>query len=78
MWVSDETSIEKVTNLINETAGPLLRRVTLFDEFSKEGKTSFAFRLVFQSSDKTLTDIEVESQMDNVYKSVLNQGWEVR
>ena len=32
----------------------------IFDSFSKEGKTSYAFRFIFQSFDKTLTDAEVE------------------
>ncbi|MEI6022376.1 MAG: phenylalanine--tRNA ligase subunit beta [bacterium] len=32
----------------------------MFDSFSKEDKTSYAFRFIFQSFEKTLTDAEVE------------------
>jgi phenylalanyl-tRNA synthetase beta chain len=78
MWVDGSVDIETVTSLIKEAAGSLLKRITLFDEFSKEGRTSYAFRLVFQSSEKTLTDSEVETYMDCVYKTVANQGWEGR
>jgi phenylalanyl-tRNA synthetase beta subunit len=34
----------------------------MFDTFTKEGKTSYAYRFVFQSFEKTLTDIEVDIQ----------------
>jgi phenylalanyl-tRNA synthetase beta chain len=41
-------------------AGPLLRRLTLFDVFRfPDGRRSLAWRLVFQAADRTLTDDEV-------------------
>jgi phenylalanyl-tRNA synthetase beta chain len=78
LWVSDETRPADVFMLINEHAGALRVRTTLFDTFSKEGRTSFAFRLVFQAPDRTLTDTEVNNEMAPVYQAVAEQGWEVR
>lgn len=82
MWVSnspgDCSTKEDVEQVLNRYAGPLRVRTTLFDEFSKDDKVSFAFRLVFQSEEKTLTDEEVNAVMDEVYKAVADKGWEVR
>ena len=78
MWVDSSVEREKVSDLIKANAGTLCQKVTLFDEFTKEGKVSYAFRLVFQSFDKTLTDSEVEPFMDAVYKAVREAGFETR
>ncbi len=78
MWVDSKTTASVVMGVIENTAGPLLYRTTLFDEFTKDGKISYAFRLVFQSTEKTLTDDEVQSYMELIYKNVQNQGWETR
>lgn len=78
LWVSNETRPADVLMLLNEHAGALRVRTTLFDTFSKAGRTSFAFRLVFQASDRTLTDAEVNEAMIPVYQAVAEQGWEVR
>jgi phenylalanyl-tRNA synthetase beta subunit len=78
LWVaSDEEAIEVATVLVG-AAGELLVRHTLFDTFEKEGRTSYAFRLVFQSNVRTLTDSEVNGIMEHVYKAVTEQGWEAR
>ena len=57
LWVPeglDSTEVQKViTENINEL---VVKGPDLFDAFTKEGKTSYAFRLVFQSFEKTLTD----------------------
>jgi len=43
-------------------AGPLLRELTLFDVFRfPDGRRSLAWRLVFQASDRTLTDNEINA-----------------
>jgi phenylalanyl-tRNA synthetase beta subunit len=56
----------------------LLVRHALFDEFKKEGKVSYAFRMVFQSMDRTLTDDEANKIMESVNAEVKGKGWEVR
>ncbi len=78
MWVPEAVTAESVAALLKAQAGPLCVRVTHVDTFGKDGKMSLAFRLVFQSSEKTLTDSEVQIHMDDLYKTVANQGWEAR
>ena len=50
----------------------------IFDSFEKDNKKSLAYRMIFQASDRTLTDTEVASVMDQVYSAVKARGWEVR
>ena len=78
MWVPESTSVKDVESNLVAEAGPLCVRITHVDTFTKEGRTSLAFRLVFQSTLKTLTLEEVDLYMDKVYKSVATQGWEAR
>jgi len=43
-----------------------------------EQKISYAFRLVFQSAGRTLTDGEVNKIMAEVYKGLADRGWQAR
>jgi phenylalanyl-tRNA synthetase beta subunit len=57
----------------------LLKRIDQFDTFTKDGKTSYAFRLVFLSDDRTLTDEEVSGYMESVTDTLnAEDGWQVR
>lgn len=78
MWVEKEVTIDDVENILNDSAGPLRVRTTFIDEFTKDGRTSLAFRLVFQADDRTLTDDEINKVMDKIYSVVEKKGWEVR
>jgi phenylalanyl-tRNA synthetase beta chain len=78
MWVSGDVPREEVEDVIKKVAGPLCVKLTIFDEFTKDGRTSYAFRLVFQAFDKTLTDVEVEPYMQVVYASAREAGFETR
>lgn len=82
MWVSDSTTWESVNTLCSQVGNPLVARIDLFDTFSKEidgiKKTSFAFRFVFQSFEKTLTDDEVNEMMKPYYEVFKGKGYEVR
>jgi len=78
MWVPAETVSTDVAATLKDHAGPVCVRIDLFDEFKKEDKVSYAFRLVFQSSEKTLTDDEINAEMENVYSAVKSKGWTVR
>lgn len=78
LWVPEGESAGDVLRVIRASAGELIVRSEKFDEFKKVGRTSFAFRLVFQSFDKTLTDGEVNERMESVYGAVKAKGWEVR
>ncbi len=58
---------------------PALQRIEFFDEFVKGDKKSLAFRLVFQSHERTLTDEEVNRSMEEkIYPAVKAKGWQVR
>jgi len=78
LWVPTGTVAEDVHDVILKAAGDLVVRSAKFDEFKKGDKTSYAFRLIFQSYEKTLTDAEANEQMENVYAAVRDNGWEVR
>jgi len=78
LWVSEGVTDDAVMQAIKEPAGDLCVRIDLFDEFTKDGRTSYAFRIVFQSQTKTLTDVEIGEVMDAVNVAVEEQGWEVR
>lgn len=78
LWVGEGESPEVVEETIKSAAGDLVVRFSQFDTFTKDGRTSYAFRLVFQSFEKTLTDVEVTAYMDAVYEAVKAKNWEVR
>jgi phenylalanyl-tRNA synthetase beta chain len=78
LWVSQGVQADEVMAVLNESAGDLRYRTDIFDEFTKDGKTSYAFRLVFQATDRTLTDDEVAGIMEAVYQVVRENNWEVR
>jgi phenylalanyl-tRNA synthetase beta chain len=69
-------AIEK--GIANAGAVGLLACHSLFDTFKKDGKVSFAFRMVFQSMDKTLTDDEAGKIMEKINIKMKGNGWEVR
>ena len=82
MWVSGGVTWESVRALCSQVGNPLVARIDLFDTFSKSfdsiTKTSYAFRLVFQSSEKTLTDEEVNEMMKPYYEVLTSKGYEIR
>ena len=77
LWVKEATA-EEVEKVLVENAGDLLTRTTLFDTFEKDGRTSYAFRLVFQSHEKTLTDEEVNDIMERIGDVLKEKDWEIR
>ena len=78
LWVQEGTSADTIEKILREKAGALLVRLTLFDEFKKEGRMSYAFRLVFQSFEKTLTDEEVGTIMEDIYTELKHHNFEIR
>jgi phenylalanyl-tRNA synthetase beta chain len=78
MWVASGESEAEMEKILREPAGQLCVRVTLFDRFEKDERTSYAFRLVFQSKERTLTDVEINEIMDRVYQVVKERGFVVR
>ena len=79
LWIPTEANPNEVAGILKQNAGDLLvRDPKLFDTFSKDGKTSVGFRLIFQSFDRTLTNEEVDAVMNSIYEKVKEKGWEVR
>jgi len=79
VWVPKEVSSEEVLASIMKDATELLVRHEQFDEFEKDERVSYAWHLVFQSYEKTLTDIEINAIMTKITQNIQsNPGWEVR
>ena len=64
--------------MIRAQAGELCVRTELFDTFEKGDKTSLGFRLVFQSFERTLEDIEANAAMEKVYAVLKEKEFEIR
>ena len=78
VWLRGEIKTPPFSRAARQEAGMLLRHVHLFDQFKKDGRASYAFRLVLQSFEKTLTDEEANAVMEHIYAAVKMSGWEVR
>jgi phenylalanyl-tRNA synthetase beta chain len=68
--VDDTLTAGEIRHTIREAGPPELVRVREFDRYQgkgiPEGKVSLSLRLTFRSSDRTLTDAEVQTAMDRV------------
>jgi phenylalanyl-tRNA synthetase beta chain len=61
----------QIESTLREEAGPLLRRLVLFDVFRfPDGRRSLAWRLLFQAEDRTLTDAEVNAIQERVVRRI--------
>lgn len=82
MWVPGDVTWEDIRSLVTEVGNTLIARIDLFDTFEKEidgvRKVSYAFRLVFQSFERTLTDEEVNEMMNPYYEVLKAKGYEIR
>jgi phenylalanyl-tRNA synthetase beta chain len=69
---SDQTlTAAQIESALREEAGPLLRRLVLFDVFRfPDGRSSLAWRLLFQAEDRTLTDAEVNAIQERVVRRI--------
>ncbi len=82
LWTPLGVMSDTVRMIIVHEGGELLRVTRLFDTFTKDfpdgKKISYAFNLVFQSHEKTLSDDEINAIMDNVQLKLSKEGFEVR
>lgn len=78
MWTPSGTHADDIFAIIHAHAGALLVRADLFDRFEKEGRVSFAFRLVFQSFDRTLQNEDADERMHAITAALKEKGFEVR
>lgn len=79
VWAKNTKSKSDIEKIITDLGTDLLLRYDLFDEFGKGDRTSYAYRLVFQSFDKTLTDEEINPIMDKIYQTLQSDSdFEIR
>jgi phenylalanyl-tRNA synthetase beta chain len=84
VFTPNEITEKEPLAIITKEAGDLLIRHTLFDVFTKtfpDGtqKTSYAFRMVFQSPERTLTEDEINKIMKRITDAMnAKKGWQVR
>jgi phenylalanyl-tRNA synthetase beta chain len=84
VFVPEGVEQKTVYDLIKEKAGPLLVKDRLFDVFTKKFpdgtvKVSYAFRLVLQSYEHTLTEEEINAVMKAITDTLNSKnGWQVR
>lgn len=78
-WVPESVTSESLKEIYREFGTELLQgEPVLFDSFTKEGRTSYAFRLIFQSYDRTLTDDEISVIMANITDKLSSLEYTVR
>lgn len=83
VFVPSSVSESEVKTIVESEAGSLCVSVRLFDVFTKnvEGlgeQTSYAFRLVFQASDRTLEEKEISAPVEAIYQAFEKKGWTIR
>jgi len=81
--VPSETKVVEVLNKINEIGGKLVRDIDLFDIYQgseiPRGLKNFAFHIIYQAQDRTLTSEEINRIHQKIIKSLeKNPNWEVR
>lgn len=77
-WTPAGTEPAAVEAMIRAEAGELAQRVALFDRFEKEDRLSLAYRIVFQSFERTLTEAEANAVMEKVSIALKAKGFEIR
>lgn len=82
VWVPSSVTWKDIHTLALQIKSPLIVRIDCFDTFTKEiegiQKTSYAFRFVLQSDDRTLTDAEANEVADQMYAILKEKGYEIR
>ncbi len=82
VWVPAPVTWEDIRALALQIDSPLIVRIDCFDTFTKEidgvMKTSYAFRFVLQSKERTLTDAEANEIADKMYTLLKEKGYEIR
>ncbi|MEI6420025.1 MAG: phenylalanine--tRNA ligase subunit beta [bacterium] len=83
VFVPEVVTEKDLLSLIETNATELLVKIRLFDVFAKKfpdglTKTSYAYRLIFQSYERTLEAGEVDIIMQKIVEEVTKKGWQVR
>lgn len=74
MFISDSFTYNDMCEIAREEGGEIVENVSLIDEFTtKEGKTSHAYRIIYRSNERTLTDEEVNSVHKNIGRRLTDE-----
>jgi phenylalanyl-tRNA synthetase beta chain len=76
--VQPQIKIDQVLNVIENIGGILIIDTELFDVYEKDGQKGLTFRMIYQSDERTLTDMEVNALQEKIIKAMEERGWEVR
>ncbi len=91
VFVPENVKSGEISKIIKENMGEMvIKGPELFDEFKKPvrpddsgrsggyGQISYAFSLVFQSYERTLTDAETNEIMEKITERIKAKGWQMR
>jgi phenylalanyl-tRNA synthetase beta chain len=78
LWAPSDAEGPAIVSLIRQHAGDWLARIDQFDRFDRDGRSSYAVRLVFQSMERTLSDDDVNPVMEKISAALAAQGYEIR
>lgn len=75
VWVEGEEGLATLDAISTDFAKQYcVREPNIFDRFEKDGRTSIAYRFVFQAADRTLTEIEVNEWFSILIKKIEEQS----
>ena len=77
-WAGESFNPETIIDEFLSAKVKFLKKVFPFDSFEKDGRKSYAYSFIFQSNEKTLTDIEVERDMEILSGLLAEKGCEIR
>lgn len=75
--LSREVSFGELESEMIKAGRELLSDFYQRDEYKKEGKSIFTYRMYFQSKEKTLTNEEVDGRMSDIIRSLSKNGVEI-
>ncbi|HRW12002.1 MAG TPA: phenylalanine--tRNA ligase subunit beta [Syntrophomonas sp.] len=74
LLLREEIQSDQIVEVIKNSGGPLLQKVSLFDVYAGDrleaGHKSLAYRMVFQSGERTLTEAEVTQVMEAIVHAI--------
>lgn len=80
--VDEDVSAGEIAGILRDGGGELLQETRLFDVYTgeqvPEGKKSLAYRLVFRTADRTLTDAEVDEVRRGIAARLEKAGARIR
>jgi phenylalanyl-tRNA synthetase beta chain len=80
--VNKKTEVGGLICLLGETNPALVKEVKLFDiyegESIPEGKKALAFKVILRSDDRTLTDVDMKTVQQEIFRTLREAGGEIR